>query len=57
MFIDAPTKEFALVKNAIPSYGIAFEYLLYYKMVANFYKNIDNIFIVRFLRSFPFMLI
>ena len=37
MFINASTKEFTLVNNAIPSYGIPFEHLLYYKMVANAY--------------------
>ena len=44
MFINASTKEFTLVNNAIPSYDIALEHLLYYKMVANAYLNIDNIF-------------
>ena len=42
MFANASTKEFARVNNAIPSYDIAFEYLLYNKMVANVY--IDNVF-------------
>ena len=37
MFIDASTKEFTFVNNAIPSHDIAFEHLLYYKMVANAY--------------------
>ena len=37
MFINASTKEFTLVKHAILSYDIAFEHLLYYKMVANVY--------------------
>ena len=37
MFINAPTKEFTLVNNAIPSHGIAIEHFLYYKMVANVY--------------------
>ena len=37
MFINAPTKEFTLVNNVIPSYDVAFEHLLYYKMVANAY--------------------
>ena len=32
MFINASTKEFTLVNNAIPSYDIAFEELLYYKL-------------------------
>ena len=37
MFINAATKEFTLVNNAIPSHGIAIEHFLYYKMVANVY--------------------
>ena len=37
MFINASTKEFTHVNNAIPSYVIAFEHLLYYKMFANVY--------------------
>ena len=37
MFTIASTKEFSLVNNAIPSYDIAFEHLLYYKIVANVY--------------------
>ena len=61
MFINASIKEFTLVNNTIPSYDIAFEHLLYYKMVAN--VNIDYIFkntkiysiLIR--QSFPFMLI
>ena len=36
MFINASTKEFTLVNNAILSHDIAFEHL-YYKMVANVY--------------------
>ena len=32
MFITASTKEFTLVNNAIPSYEIAFEELLYYRL-------------------------
>ena len=32
MFINASTKEFTLVNNAISSYEIAFEELLYYKL-------------------------
>ena len=32
MFIYASTKEFTLVNNAIPSYDIAFEDLLYYRL-------------------------
>ena len=36
MFNNASSrKEFILVNNTIPSYEIAFEQLLYYKMVAN----------------------
>ena len=31
MFINASTKEFTLLNNAIPSYDIAFEHLLYYR--------------------------
>ena len=37
MFINTSTKEFTFVNNAIPSHDIAFEHLLYYKMVANVY--------------------
>ena len=37
MFINASTNEFTLVNNAITSYDIQFEHLLYYKMVANVY--------------------
>ena len=37
MFINASTEEFTLVNNAIPSYDIAFEHLLCYKMVVNVY--------------------
>ena len=33
MFINASTKEFTLVNNAISSYDIAFEELLYYRLV------------------------
>ena len=32
MFINASTKELTLVNNAIPSYGTAFEHLLYYRL-------------------------
>ena len=32
MFINASTKEFTLVNNAIPSHEIAFEELLYYRL-------------------------
>ena len=37
MFINASTKEFTLVNNASSSYEVAFDHLLYYKMVANVY--------------------
>ena len=37
MFINAFTKEFTLVNSAFPSHDVAFEHLLYYKMVANVY--------------------
>ena len=37
MFINTSTKEFTLVNKAIPSYDIAFEHLLFYKMLANVY--------------------
>ena len=37
MLINAYTKEFTLTNNAFLSYVIAFEQLLYYKMVANVY--------------------
>ena len=37
MFIDTSTKEFTLVNNASPSHDVAYEHLLYYKMVANVY--------------------
>ena len=32
IFINASTKEFTLVNNAIPSHDIAFEQLLYHKL-------------------------
>ena len=32
MFIDASTKEFTRVNNARPSYDVAFEHILYYKL-------------------------
>ena len=44
MFINTSTKEFTLVNNAITSHGIAIEHFLYYKMVANVYQEVDNIF-------------
>ena len=34
MFINASTKEFTLVNNAIPSYDITFEHLLYILQVS-----------------------
>ena len=37
MFINTSTKEFTLVNNAFPSHDVAYEHLLYYKMVANVY--------------------
>ena len=37
MFINASTKEFTFVNNAFASPDVAFEHLLYYKMVANVY--------------------
>ena len=40
MFINASTKEFTLVNNALPSHDVAFEHLLYYKMLAMFTKNV-----------------
>ena len=45
MLINAYTKEFTLTNNAFLSYVIAFEHLLYYKMVGNVFKDIDNIFL------------
>ena len=32
ILINASTKEFIIVNNAIPSYDIALEHLLYYKL-------------------------
>ena len=37
MFINAAITEFTLVNNAFASHDVAFEHLLYYKMVANAY--------------------
>ena len=37
MFINASTNEFTLVNNALQSHDVAYEHLLYYKMVANVY--------------------
>ena len=39
MFINASTKKFTLVNNAFPSHDVAFEHLLYYKMVPMFTKK------------------
>ena len=62
MFINASTKEFTLVNNAISSHAIAFEHFLYYKMVANVYRELDNIFknktySILICQSFPFTLV
>ena len=62
MFINTSTKEFTLVNNVILSHGIAIEHFLYYKMVANVYKELDNIFknntISIFIsQSFPFKIV
>ena len=52
MFINASTKEFTLVNNAISSYDIAFEELLYYRLappilwswhIANNDRNLSSI--------------
>ena len=42
MFINASTKEFTLVNNAISSYDIAFEELLYYKLAPPILIKIIN---------------
>ena len=62
MFINAPTKEFTLVNIATSSHGIAIEHFLYYKMVANVYQELDNIFknktySILICQSFPFTLV
>ena len=62
MFINAFTKEFTLVNNAFPSHDVAFEHLLYYKMVANVFYEHDNIFkskthSILICQSFPFTLV
>ena len=62
MFINTSTKEFTLVNYAIPSHGIAIEHFLHYKMVANFYLELDNIFknktySILICQSFPFTLV
>ena len=62
MFIYAFTKEFTLVNNAFHSHDVAFEHLLYYKMVANVYEELDNIFknktySILICQSFPFTLV
>ena len=38
MFINASTKDFTLVNNAIPSHEIAFEELLYYRLAPPNYE-------------------
>ena len=62
MFINASTKEFTLVNSAFPSHDVAFEHLLYYKMVANVHWELDNIFksktySILICHSFPFTLV
>ena len=62
MFINTSTKEFTLVNNTIPSHGLAIEHFLYYKMVANVYQELDNIFknktySILICQSFPFTLV
>ena len=62
MFIDTSTKEFTLVNIALSSHGIAIEHFLYYKMMANVYKELDNIFknktySILICQSFPFTLV
>ena len=62
MFINASTKEFTLVNNAFPSHHVAFEHLLYYKMVANVYLEHDDIlknrtYSILICQSFPFTLV
>ena len=62
MFINASTKEFTPVNIATTSHGIAIEHFLYYKMVANVYYELDNIFknktySILICQSFPFMLV
>ena len=62
MFINTFTKEFTLVNNASPSHDVAFEHLLYYKIVANVYQEHDNIFknhtySILISQSFPFTLV
>ena len=59
MFINTSKKEFTLVNNAIPSQDIAIEHFLYYKMVANVYQELYNIFenntySILICQSFPF---
>ena len=44
MFINASTREFTLANNAFPSHDVAFEHLLYYKMVANINLSKHNMF-------------
>ena len=39
-----PQKSLTLVNDASSSHDVVFEHLLYYKMVANVYQELDNIF-------------
>ena len=39
MFINASTKEFTLVNNAFLSHDVAFEHLLYFKILPMITKN------------------
>ena len=57
MFINASTKEFTLVINAISSYDIGFEELLYYRLappilwswhIANNHIEISHRYIIRY---------
>ena len=62
MFINAATNEFTLVNNVFASHDVAYEHLLYYKMVANVYQEHDNIFknethSILICQSFPFTLV
>ena len=62
MFINAATKEFTLVNNVFASRDVAFEHLLYYKMVANVYYKEHDIFknktySILICQSFPFTLV
>ena len=62
MFIDTSKKEFTLVNIAISSHGITIEHFLYYKIVANVYKELDNIFLnktysILICQLYPFTLV